>query len=63
MAIVRLVELVLVGALGGVALVSAIGVALIVGWMAVAVPTIGLGTAGTALSHLVFGGPSRTTGR
>ena len=62
MAIFRLFEFVLVGALGGVALVSAVVVVLVVAWIAVAVPTLaagGLGAVGSELSHRVLGGLKR----
>ncbi len=62
MAIFRLFELVLVGAFSGVALVRAVVVMLVVGWLAVAIPTmaaVGLGAVGTALSHRLLGGLKR----
>jgi hypothetical protein len=62
MAIFRLFEMVLVGGLSGVALVSAVVFTLVVGWLAVAIPTmaaVGLGAVSTALSHRLLGGLKR----
>jgi hypothetical protein len=54
MAILRLVALVVTGAISGAALIIAVVVLLGIGWLAAAIPTVvvvGLGAGVTALSH------------
>jgi hypothetical protein len=57
LAILRLVGLVLSGAISGVALVTAVVALLGIGWLAAAIPTVvvaGLGAGLTAVSHRWF---------